>query len=90
MGVGTLTTCEAHLNGRIQLSLRNFGSTLNGLEVRPHAVQEEIEMTETKIELIESSCACSADGGQCCSADEAKSEVKAEGSCCSDSGSGCC
>ena len=45
-------------------------------------------MTETKIELIENTCACSADDGQCCSADEAKSETKAEGSCCSDNGSG--
>jgi len=60
------------------------------LEARPCATQEENEMTETKIELIEKTCACSADGGQCCSADEAKSETKAEGSCCSDNGSGCC
>lgn len=42
-------------------------------------------MTETKSEneLIESSCACSADGGQCCSDNEAKVQEKTEGSCCS-------
>lgn len=37
------------------------------------------EMTEIKIEAVESTCACSADGGQCCS----ENETKAEGSCCS-------
>lgn len=41
-------------------------------------------MSETKIELIENSCACSAEGGQCCSDNEVKVEEKAEGSCCSD------
>ncbi|CAB4812318.1 unannotated protein [freshwater metagenome] len=45
-------------------------------------------MSETKIELIEKQCACSAEGGQCCSEKGVKSEVKADGECCS--GSGCC
>lgn len=40
-------------------------------------------MTDVKIEVIESTCACSADGGQCCSGNEAKVDEKAEGSCCS-------
>ncbi|MDO8645408.1 MAG: hypothetical protein Q7R42_02335 [Candidatus Planktophila sp.] len=38
-------------------------------------------MTDVKIEVIESTCACSADGGQCCSSDEAKSEAKNECAC---------
>ena len=41
-------------------------------------------MTEAKIELIEKQCGCSADGGQCCSDTDTKSETKSEGSCCSD------
>lgn len=45
-------------------------------------------MTETKIELIESTCGCSGEGGKCCSDNEAKVEEKAEGSCCG--GTGCC
>ena len=40
-------------------------------------------MTDVKIEVIESTCTCSADGGQCCSSNEAKADEKAEGSCCS-------
>ena len=38
-------------------------------------------MTETKIELIETQCGCAAEGGQCCSSGEAKSEAKAECAC---------
>lgn len=35
-------------------------------------------MSEIKLEIVETQCACSADGGQCCS--DTESEVKAEGS----------
>ena len=45
-------------------------------------------MAETKIELIESTCGCSGEGGKCSSTGEAKAEEKAEGSCCG--GTGCC
>lgn len=38
-------------------------------------------MADVKIEVIESTCACSADGGQCCSSGEAKSEAKSECAC---------
>lgn len=38
-------------------------------------------MTEVKNEVVESTCACSADGGQCCSGNEAKSEAKNECAC---------
>lgn len=38
-------------------------------------------MTETKIELIQSECGCAADGGQCCSSGEAKSDAKTECAC---------
>lgn len=40
-------------------------------------------MTDVKIAVIDSTCACSADGGQSCSDNEAKADEKAEGSCCS-------
>ena len=38
-------------------------------------------MTDAKIELIEKQCGCSADGGQCCSETDSKSETKTECSC---------
>ena len=38
-------------------------------------------MTETKIELIQSECGCSAEGGQCCSSGENKTETKTECAC---------
>ncbi|MEI7697742.1 MAG: heavy metal-associated domain-containing protein [Actinomycetes bacterium] len=40
-------------------------------------------MTEIKVELIESTCACSADGGQCCSENEVRvTTVKIKGMTC--------
>lgn len=72
-----------HLNTYFYSFPLNFESRLKALEARLCAAQKENEMSETKIELIENTCGCSADGGQCCSSDEAKLEPKAEGVCCS-------
>ena len=83
----TLDFCEAYLFVQSRPTLIHIKSILDALNaIDPIRIRhtKEIDVTEANIELIEKQCGCSAEGGQCCSDTDTKSETKSESPCCSD------